>query len=392
MVDFGLTAKGFKRKTYIDIQEDMEARARNLFGEDVNLSEKSPLGLYIRTNAWEISKLWEEAEKIYFSAYIDTAEGVSLSHVGKYIGTNKKGKVEAIGKIKITGTVGTRIPTGFLCSTTNEIFFQTMGDVIITNVGYVIVNIKAIEPGKIGNVSANSITEIVKPIPGVESITNLEPTQDGREVEDDYEFRERYDRSVSMGGSSTRESVEASLLSMDTIKDALVEENDTMQENNGIPPKSLAPFVYGGDDTEVAKTILNAKAGGIRSYGTTEIIVLDSKGRSHLIGFTRPTIKETYVKVTITKNEKYPSNGDDLIKTNIIKYIGGIDSDGTNYKGLGLGRDVIVSKIIFEVSKISGVDDVNIEVSVDGQTYSSLNILVSNKEVANTSPDKVLIL
>lgn len=42
----GLDEKGFRRKQYAEIEEDMFIRARNLFGEDINLSVRSPLGIF----------------------------------------------------------------------------------------------------------------------------------------------------------------------------------------------------------------------------------------------------------------------------------------------------------------------------------------------------------
>ena len=54
-MDSGLSKFGFRRKTYNEILEDMEARAKELFGESVNLSERSPLGMFLQTIAWELT-------------------------------------------------------------------------------------------------------------------------------------------------------------------------------------------------------------------------------------------------------------------------------------------------------------------------------------------------
>lgn len=65
-----LTAEGFKRKRYADFIKEMEEQARKLFGNDVNLSERGPLGMFIQTIAFSRAEENELAESIYYSAFI----------------------------------------------------------------------------------------------------------------------------------------------------------------------------------------------------------------------------------------------------------------------------------------------------------------------------------
>ena len=388
---FGLTAQGFRRKTYPDILADMQTRAKNFFGEDINLSDRSPLGLFIQSIAWEYSRLWEEAEKAYYAGCVDDAEGVQLDGATKYAAVTRKGPQQATGYIMVTGSEGSEVTPAFIAGTKNGICFSpdatyTLGTEPTR------VNIVCRGVGKAGNVQAETITEIVTPLAGLSSITNPEPTTNGQDAESDTDFRERYYRSLSSGGSSTRTAVESALLDMPTVKDTVVEENDTMETINGLPPKCIAPYVFGGEDADVAQTILQAKAGGIQSYGTIIIEAEDKRGYKHMIGFTRPASKDVYVKVTITKNPQYPADGDTRVKTAIIKYIGGRDYDGTEYKGRGLGQDVVLSKINTAVDSVSGIDDVMVELSTDGVNYATANIPISTMEIANADHEKVMVL
>lgn len=381
---FGVISNGFKRKTYQDILSSMEAKARELYGEDVNLSERSPLGLFLKNIAWELKDIWQLGEDVYNSAYVDSAENIQLDNVSKYITISRKSAQYAKGTIVVEGTKGAVIPQGFRVSTgATEILFETINSATIAADGKVEVPIIAILPGEKGNVPANTITIIVNPLAGIDSVYNPTDTEGGTDTEKDVELRDRYYRSVSRGGSSTRESVEAALLDMENVADAFVEENETIEYIGDIPPKCLAPYVFGGEDEEIAKTILLSKAGGIRSYGTTEVLVKDSKGIDHIIGFTRPAIKEIYIRLTITKGTGYV--GDDIVKIAVLKYIG----DGVN-KGLRLGEDVIVSRII-GVTSLQGVEDITVELSLDGETYLSSNIKIDTKEIGRTSIGKVVI-
>lgn len=390
MTEFGVTKDGFNRKGYVKIIEDMQGSAKELFGEDINLSERNPLGKALQNIAWEISGLWELAEDVYNSAFVDTSENTSLDGVGKYIASSRKSAQPSKGFITVKGDKDTRISKGFRVSTEKSgIVFETTKNKIIGETGSVDIPIISINTGVENNVPVNSITKIVNPIQGVTEVVNSQPTKDGLDVEKDKDFRERYYRSVSLGGSSTRESVEAALLDIPNVTDAFVEENETMDFIEDIPPKSLAPYVFGSTDEEIARVILLSKAGGIRSYGTTEVEIEDSKGMIQTIGFTRPTVKEIYINVIIERGIGYL--GDNLIIKSILDYVGGKDADGIEYKGLKLGENVVISKLTSKVGCLEGIKDVNVEISIDNETFVSTNLEVDRKEIARTRFDKVVI-
>lgn len=390
MGKFGVTIDGFRRKSYNEILSDLQARAKEVYGENINLSNTSFLGMWLQNEAWEIAELWELAEDIYYSPFVDTSEGSSLDGVGKYITIARKPAQKSKGIITIEGKEGTTIPKGFRISDEKiEKVFETIESRVISKDGMVDIPIISIHPGLNMNVGPHFLTKAVNPISGIEKIYNKSITIDGANIETDREFRDRYHRSASKGGSSIREAVEAALLDMDDVIDAFVDENDTMEYLDDIPPKCLAPYVFGSENEKIAKTILKSKAGGIRSYGVTEVIVADSKGVEHIIGFTRPTVKDIYIRLNITKDKGY--SGDDVVIKAVLNCIGGEDIDGTSYKGLRLGENVIVSEILSSVKCLGGIYDISVEVSTDGIQYQSTNIEVAKKEIARTKYDKVVI-
>lgn len=390
MGKYGVTINGFRRKTYNEILADLQARAREVFGDNINLSNTSFLGMWLQNEAWEIAELWELAEDVYYSPFVDTSEGLSLDGVGKYITIARKPAQKSRGVVVIEADKGTRFPKTYRVSDENvSKVFETTKDVTVDETEVVEIPIISIHSGLDMNVEPYFITKAVNPIPGIKKIYNREPTIDGTNTETDREFRERYYRSISRGGSSTREAVEAALLDMDNVVDAFVVENDTMEYKGDIPPKSLYSLVEGGDDIDIAKTILKSKAGGIRAYGDTEIEVEDSKGVNHIIGFSRPIKKDIYIKLSIARDKGYP--GDNVVKRAVLNYIGGEDEDGIFYKGLKLGEDVVISKIMSSVMCLSGIKDIQVEISLDNENWQSTNIEIAKKEIANTKFDKVVI-
>ena len=108
-----LDAKGFRRPTYAEIFEEMEKEAKARFGENVNTSERSFLGILLRLFAWFLSKVWQATENSYYGSYVNTAEGVQLDRLGPYVGIQRKLQTWATGTIQLSGTPGYTEPAGF---------------------------------------------------------------------------------------------------------------------------------------------------------------------------------------------------------------------------------------------------------------------------------------
>lgn len=388
-----LTAKGFKRKRLDEIIADMETVAKELWGVNVNLSDRSNLGKFIRLVARERAKDFEDMEDVYNSAFYDTAVDNSLDKVAKRIGLTRIQENRATGTYRFVVDPGISIPQGIIVGTEGGVEFITTESGTESG-GIIEVGIRAVNAGVSGNVPADTITVIKTPVPGILSGTNPEATEGGRNRETDEEFRFRYERSLAIGGSATAASVEAALLQLTDVKDAIVDQNEEDKTVNGLPPNCIAPYVYGGTEQEIAETIFRTKAGGIRSYGSVVVNVTDSRGKVHSIGFSRPTEVSVWVRITLTRTADYPTNGDDLVRTAVVQYIGGTDVDGTIYDGLGQGDDVIRYKISSAVGNVPGIDDLVVETSLtgNGTDWAQANVPIGQTSVAITTFDKVVVV
>ncbi len=380
-----LDKNGFKRKSYSDLVDSMSAKTKEKFGADANTSERSVLGIIIRIMAWFFSLLWQDTEDVYHSAYRKTAEGVQLDMLLPYAGITRILADFAYGLIEIKGTPNHFIESGFLASTDNDIFFETLYDLTLDYEGNGTVEIVALDVGAIGNVGANTITQIVNPDADIISVNNPSKTNGGREKETDTEARERADITVEGIGSATTAAIRANLLKISSIRAAKVIENFKDEvDQYGTPPRSIQAFILGGDDEEVAKAIHEKKAGGIQPYGTTYVDVLDLSGDVKQIGFTRANEVNVFIKVNVTTNTSFTFDGVNQIKTALIRYVGGTDANNNTYSGLNMGEDVIVSRLIARTYSVDGIEDVTIEVSTDGINYNDSNIVIGLQEVAQT--------
>lgn len=387
---YGVTSQGFKRKTYEEILSDMESRARNLFGDDIDLSETSPIGIILRIIAYEKSLEWQEAENTYYSGYKDTAEGINLDYVAKYIGIRRKQAEKAIVDLQFTGTPGTVIPKGFKVETggDNSKAFLTDIEVTIDATGNATVKATAEEAGSSYNVQANTITVITNPTPGVDSVNNLNAATGGQDQESDAEFRKRYDDSIEKGGTATVNAILAAVREVATDVQVF-KNNSNTTDADGRPPKSVEVVVLGGTDEDIAYAIFNSIAAGIEPYGTTSYTVTDDAGNQHAVKFSRATTKDIYVTLDIIKNANYV--GDDAVKDAVISYIGGTKTDSSQVLGLSFGQDVIYSKVVAAVASLEGIDDVTVKIGTTSNPTATSNITVESTEVAQTDSTKVVI-
>lgn len=349
---FGLSKEGFKRKKYADIVDSMEARAVNIFGEGINLNNNSFLGMLINVTAWAISLLWELAEKVYFSRFVDYADGNNLDLAVRNIGLSRRAAEKAKGVATFDGTA----PKGLLVKI-NGILFKTLEEGIE-------VGIEAVEGGISGNISTGAEYEIVAPMPGINEFTATE-TKGGRNIETDAELRTRFFQSLAVAGAGTKNSIIAALLDTEGVIAANV-----VEVEEGDYYKGIRPILLGGDNDLVAQSIFNYKAFGIKTIGSQNGIAVADNGDEFIINFDYATEKQIDIDVNVTTDDNFASDGLDIVKQDIETYI----------NSLSMNEDVIYSQVIINASKQPGVIDVDVTLN---EEKGNINIGFDEVAVAN---------
>lgn len=382
---FGVTEKGFKKKTHQDIVESLEEKAKSLFGDDVNLSSSSPNGWFIGLFAFSLSLIWSVAEKVYNSAYVILAEDQSLDYAVSNLNVKRKGKGKAEVPLIIKGTPGTEINKGWTVETetNSSIKFETRYNTIIQSNGETKVQLIAKKAGERGNVPANTITVVTEPISGIDSITNPVAADFGRDRETNHKLRNRYFNQLGQNSSDVIAAITAAVSDINEVRQVKVFENDTEQTNSlGMPMKSVFAVVLGGYKEDIASAIFTSKAGGIRAYGDIIVDVYDEGGTAHQVGFSRPTNVDTYYTIDLITNDNYPVDGDDMIVNAIVDYL----------DELIISDNIIHSKITQKVhDACSGIVDFELYIGKTAAPTLKENIEISGLEVAITDPNKVVV-
>ena len=379
----GITKHGFKRKQYSEIETELFLSAKEQFGEDINVSEKSFLGILLRIVAWSISLIWQLAENIYHQMNYRHAEGINLDYIVERAAMKRFPKAKARGKLIITGEQGKEIYSGFRAKSADGREYRTLASAVIGENGTVEVEAESVLYGKEQNIEAEKITIVSYPEARIRSVSN-KIFIGGREEETDQELRDRFEKTKGNKGKSNIDGIERSVLEVATVDSVIVEENneDTMQ--NGIPPHAIRVIVSGGEDEEVAKAILESKAAGIATAGDTTCQVKDNRNRMRTVKFQRTTDIAIHISVKVSFNNDIAIEKEAVkrnIKEAVLSYI----------KYLRAGQDVITNKILAMVMDFEEVRDVEIKIGKHSSTLTTQNIPISDKEIAKTDAEKVSV-
>ncbi|MNP04331.1 Baseplate J-like protein [compost metagenome] len=327
---------------------------------------------------------------MYNSSYINTAEGSSLDRLGPHVGITRVLDQYAKGSVQLTGTPGHILAQGFRVATESKVYFDTTEDKAFDSNGTAAVSIEAVEPGQAGNVAVGSITVIVNPTPHVTGVTNNEPTTAGREKMTDSEFRDLFTLSVAGGGAATIDALISALLRINSVRAATVIQNFSNEvDANGRPPHTYQCYVLGGDDDEIAQVIFSTGAGGIESYGDIVKTVLDIGGYGHEVKFSRAEEVVLQVSIDLATNDQYPTDGDEQIRSAIIRYIGGEDG-GSFYNGLSMGAPVVYKKLISAIDQIEGIDDFTLMMGKD-HVLAEANVTLERYQVAQINAMNIVV-
>ena len=373
----GLTETGYIRKTFAEILDSKIKKAKELFGEDIDTSEISLLGKYIRLNAYDQAEAEETAEKIYYARFPNSASGTSLDRICTFVGISRNPASAAKYTVEVNGTAEAEIPIGFLVGTESGInYYNTMTTVLDKN-GKGVITVECTQTGEMGNVNYAEISQIVNPVAEVTSIAGIGVVTSGTEIESDYSLRKRFEQAREGLGSCNENAIRAALLRISTVTSAGVIVNDTdTTDESGRPPHSFECYISGGENyhEEIAKTIFDKKPLGIKTCGDITVSILDEGGYPHEIKFSPTYDIDVRVKISITTNVNYEGEkGREDITDNIMTYI----------NGLGVGNDVILSSLYGQIHAVAGVTEVKaLTLSTDGTTYSTNNINVDEWEIA----------
>lgn len=254
-------------------------------------------------------------------------------------------------------------------------------------------NLGVINVSKMGDVVAteagpltqpvNTINRILTPVLGWESVYNPTEAIPGRFRETDEELRERFRRTRFDRASNIVEAIYSALFRLDSVKQVYIDDNDTDVTNaNGTPGHSFLVLVDGGTSEDIARAIWDNRGAGVKSFGNTSITIKDKYGYPREIQFSRPTPKDIYVQISLTTDEKFPQDGQDLIKTALSDYL----------SSLTIGQDVIYSRLYTPINSVPGHQVNSLLIGLNNPADGTENIQIAFDQIGRILPENITFI
>ncbi len=329
-----ISPTGISAPPYADILASLQASYRSIYGSDIYLEADSQDGQLLAIFASAINDANNMAISAYNAFSPSTAQGVGLSSVVKINGLARLTPSNSTATVNIVGQAGSLIANGVVADD-NDNHWNLPTSVAIPVGGLVAVTATAVNAGAIV-AGAGTITKIITPTRGWQTVTNPADAVVGAPVEGDATLRRRQAVSTSLAAVSVLDAMVGAIANLTGVTMWAAYENDTGSTNSlGIPAHSIAMVVEGGDAAEIAQTIARQKTPGTGTYGTTTEIVTDPIGVPTTIHFFAPTHVTITVAIGIKALAGYVSTTGIALVAAVVNYIANLGISVGDLNGTG---------------------------------------------------------
>jgi uncharacterized phage protein gp47/JayE len=347
-----ITDAGISRPSYSDVLETLQATFQAIYGSDAYIDPDSQDGQLLAVVAKAIDDTNGAAVAAYNSYSPATAQGAALSNGVKINGIARAVATKSQALVRVVGVVGTEI-SGGIAGDSNGNKWLFPATVTIPMAGQIDVTAEAESPGSV-EATVGSITQILTPTLGWQSVTNLAEASPGAPVESDALLRQRQTKSVAIPSLTVLDGLVGAVAAVSGVTQVRAYENDTdAVDANGLPEHSIAVVVLGGVAADIAAAILTKKTPGAFTYGTTSVAVVDPVGIPYTIRYFIPTDVVIKVAVTIRSLPGYTTTVGEAIKASIAEHI----------NALGIGKRIDIGRLYLPAQFYGGADSLTFEVN-----------------------------
>jgi uncharacterized phage protein gp47/JayE len=353
-----ISATGVSAPAFSDILTYLTSQKQTIWGLDVYIPADSQEGEELAVIASGFNDMNAAALVLAASYSPSSASGAALSSGVKINGIARDIATFSTVDVQIGGVAGATLTNCVVQDTAGSNKWSLPTTVVIPPSGVITVTATCQTIGAI-TALAGTVTKIVTPTFGWQSVTNASAATAGAPVESAAELRIRQTISTAIPSLTVLDGISGAVASVPGVGRSQVYENDTaISDNNGIPSHSIAVVVEGGDATAIANAIAAKKTPGGGTYGTTTVVVTDIYGIPHPINFFRPTQTAITVIIGLTALSGYSAAIGLKIQSTVTAFINAI----------GIGNKVMWTRL-FTPANLSG--------SADGQTYEIISLVLN---------------
>lgn len=287
-----------------DLQADVIAEWRNAFGQDLRVSADTPQGVLITAETLARRYVVENNAALANQINPDLAGGVFLDALCALMGLERRAaSYTRVPGAVLTGRPGTLVPQGVRVRSAAGDLFHTSTGVQLGADGTAAIDLLAEEPGPVA-APAGSITAIVDPVLGWETVTNPTDGEPGTAEQSDASLRDQRRRTLALQGISTPEAVVSAVAALPNVRSLQFRENTSpatvLVDGVSMVAHSVWVCVDGGSNDDVARALLENKTAGAGWNGATAVNVTDEwSGQVYPVRFDRPVEIPVLVRVTV---------------------------------------------------------------------------------------------
>lgn len=383
---FYLDKNGIHSPDFETLYQWLTDQYKTIYGDDLVLTPDTQDGQWIGILAQSFMDVINTSVAVYNSFNPGTALGDALDKNIRINGIFRKPSSYSTCDVKIVGQLGTRILNGSVRDTLDRIWYLP-AEVVIPIEGEIIVTATAEESGA-WRAQPNTLTTINTPTRGWQSVTNESSAAIGADAESDADLRRRQAISVALPSQSVLEGMLGACAAIPgVLRYRAYENDDSVPDENGIPPHTNCMVIEGGDAQLIGEAIYNHKTVGSGTYGDTIVFIDDKYGNRTNIKFQRPKIKRLKFKISLTPFVGFADTYITDIKNRLVQYI----------NSLGIGNDVYITKLLPPIlacntSNTQTFDVTSIELGLEDEDLKAANFDIKFDEAAYTEASLIEVL
>lgn len=280
----GITETGFDRKLPATIVDDLSVELRAKVSKSLVLDETTALGNVVQITGNKLGEAWEAVEEVYFAGDESRATKDAMVSLAALTGTIRR--LPARGRVLCACVFSGTVSAGagaLIAHVDGDSTNRWYNETALTDVtGTVPVQFVSERIGSSAFALAGEISEISEAFAGWVSVTNPTDATPGTDLETIEELRARRRRELAGGGSAALAAIVSAVSRISGVDSVVGFENVTgYPDANGLPGHHIEIVIWseaGYSAAEVGAAILETRAGGIPSFGSTSIAFTDADG------------------------------------------------------------------------------------------------------------------
>ena len=375
-----------------DLKAEVQQEYLTGIATDLNLADETPQGVMISAEALARAEVVANNAAVANQINPNIAGGVFLAAICALTGLDvPQGEPSLCQSVAVGGQPFTVIPAGSPAYFGTVIFLSVTA-VILSAAGTGVVDFQSADIGPVP-CPAHSLNT-PGAVLGWETVNNPADAILGTLAPTDAEVRALRANTLALQGIGLNEAITSALNDTPGVRSIQYRENYTAApatiDGINLVANSIWACVSGGLDADVALALVTTKSLGSNWNGAVTVNVVDpTTGQTYPVKFDRPTNVRTWVKVTY-KTGTLTGDPVTQIRAALQSYANGEISGMSGFTvGTGISPFELAAAVVAE---LPGTFVMKVEVSTDGVTYVTTEILLTLKQIATLSDNDVTVI